>query len=127
MTWTAWLGWTLLFVVIYWIVQVAQGVLTDQLGEGGASDAVQMAAFLIPLAAAFLIGARLREWNWVLGPPVAIALTMLTYPVIAFLGMSPAERQQFGSGLVLAAGGILLSGIVAMLAAAAGVWFGRSR
>lgn len=127
MSWIAWLGWTLLFALVFWLVQVAQGLLTDRWRDGGASDAVQLLGWLIPLAASFLIGARLGEWSWVLGPPVAIALTMLSYSVIAFLTMPPAERQQFGSGLLLATAGTLLSGVVAMLAAAAGVWFGRSR
>jgi hypothetical protein len=127
MSWTAWLGWTLLFALIYWGVQVVQALLGDWLGEGGLNDVVHVSGLLIPLIAAFLIGARMRSWEWVLGPPLAIVLTMLTYPVIGYLTASPAQRQQMGTGLILAAAGILISAVVVVVVAAAGVWFGRSR
>jgi hypothetical protein len=124
MQWAEWIGWTLLFALIYWGVQVVQAFVGDWLGEGGLNDVVQVAGLLIPLLAAFLIGARLRSWGWVLAPPVAIVLTMLTYPIFGFLTASPTQRQQMGTGLILAAAGILIAALVALVAAAAGVWFG---
>jgi hypothetical protein len=127
MPWTAWLGWTLLFALIYWGVQVVQAFLGDWLGAGGLNDVVQVAGLLIPLLAAFLIGARLREWGWVLGPPVAIVLTMLTYPIVGYVTASQTQRQQMGTGLILATAGILIGALVAMIAAAVGVWFGKAR
>jgi hypothetical protein len=127
MSWAEWIGWTLLFALIYWGVQVMHAFLGDRLGEGGLNDVVQVAGLLIPLLAAFLIGARLRSWGWMLGPPIAIVLTMLTYPIFGYLTASPTQRQQMGSGLILATAGILIAALVALLAAVVGVWFGKSR
>jgi hypothetical protein len=58
---------------------------------------------------------------------VAIVLTMLTYPIVGYLTASPAQRQQMGTGLILAAAGILIAALVAMVVAAVGVWFGKTR
>lgn len=122
-----WIGWTLLFALAYWVVQVGQGLLGERLSKGPWNDAVQAASLLIPLLAAFLIGARLRSWWWTLGPPLAIVLTMLTYPIFGYLNASPTQRRQMGTGLMLASAGILISALVALLAAAVGVWFGKTR
>lgn len=122
-----WIGWTLLFALGNWGVHVVQSLLAERLGDGGMNGIVQVVGLLIPLAAAFLIGARLRSWGWVLGPPVAIVLTMLAYPIVGFLSASPTRRRHMGTGLILAAAGIVIAALLAMVAAAVGVWFGRSR
>lgn len=125
--WTQWLGWTLLFAVISWGVQMVQAFLGERLERGGLSDLIQIAAILVPLLAAFLIGVRLQTWWWTLGPPLAIVLLMASYPLYGYFTMPASKRQQGGVGLVLAMAGILTSAFAALLAAAAGVWFGQTR
>lgn len=125
--WAQWLGWTLLFALVVWGVQVAQAFLGERQESGGLSDLLQIVVLLVPLLAAFLIGARLRTWWWALGPPLAIVLLMGIYPLHSYFTMPAATRRPAIAGLVVAMATILLSALAALLAAAAGVWLGKAR
>jgi hypothetical protein len=122
MPWTQWFGWTLLFAAIYWGVELSAALLEERL-----PGVAPWLRFLIPLLAAFLVGARLRSWWWVLGPPIAIIVIMLTYPVYSYLTSPQTSREQSGSGLILAIFLILINAGLALLAAAAGVIYAKTR
>jgi hypothetical protein len=122
MSWTQWLGWTVVYALLYWGTEVVLALLEERVPA-----VAQWGRFLIPLLIAFLIAARLRSWWWVLGPPLAIILVMLTYPVASFLTSSQANREQSGSGLILAVFLVLINAGLALLAATAGVIYAQTR
>lgn len=123
--WAQGIGWIALYAAISWGSSILFALLEKRFPAGRLNDAAQIARLLIPLAAAFLIGMRVHVWWWVAGPPLAIVLLHLTYPVIVYARTSPANRQQMGTGLVLAAATLSLSALLTAIAAAAGVWLGQ--
>jgi hypothetical protein len=119
--WKQLAGWTLLYALVFWGVSTANALFEKQWRAWGLDGLAQALQVFVPLLAAFLIGVRVQTWWWVAGPPVAIVLIQLTYPLTGFLTASPESRREMGTGLILAAVGVGVQALFAGLAAGLGV------
>ena len=121
-----WLGWTLVYALVVWGLSAGLTLLEPWLAKRGLSDIAATGRFVIPLVLAALIGARLRSWWWIAGPPIVIVLMTLSYATYAFLTASPSWRREAGAGYVIAVVATLAEAAIAALAAGIGVWLGKS-
>ncbi len=122
-----WLGWTVVYAVVIWSIDVAYGLLERRLNDANqrAQEVAALVRFLIPLGLAFLIGLRLRIWWWALSPFLVIVMTRLAFATVDYLRRPSSERQQAGAGWILAIGATVVDATMATLAAVAGVAIGR--
>jgi hypothetical protein len=122
-----WLGWTIVYAVVIWGIDVVYGLLEPRLRDANrrAQDVAAGLRFVIPAGLAFLIGLQLRAWWWALSPFLVIVVTMLAFSVVDYLRRPTAERQQAGAGLILAIGATVIDAAASTLAAIAGVVIGR--
>jgi hypothetical protein len=122
-----WLGWTIVYAVVIWGIDVVYGLLEPRLRDANrrAQDVAAGLRFVIPPGLAFLIGLQLRAWWWALSPFLVIVVTMLAFSVVDYLRRPTAERQQAGAGLILAIGATVIDAAASTLAAIAGVVIGR--
>jgi hypothetical protein len=130
--WARWLGWTLVFGLLFAGVIVAIFFTVPIPNMTG--DLI-LVFFALTLLAAFAIGVRFPSWWWVAGPPAAILITVLA--ILVFPDTDAAQRTAMGEStqkeqfvLMLVGGGafsfILLACVYALLAAA-GVRVGQRR
>ena len=122
-----WLGWTIVYAVVVWGIDVAYPLLERWSNVAGrrAQGVAAGVRFLLPLGVAFLIGLQLRTWWWALSPFLVIVVTMLAFATVDFLRRPSSERQQAGAGWILAIGATVVDAAMATLAAVAGVAIGR--
>jgi hypothetical protein len=130
--WARWLGWTLVFGLLFAGVIVAIFFTVPIPNMTG--DLI-LVFFALTLLAAFAIGVRFPSWSWAAGPPAAILITVLA--ILVFPDTDAAQRTAMGDMtqkeqfvLMLVGGGafglILLAFVYALLAAA-GVRVGQRR
>ena len=122
-----WIGWTAGYAVAIWGLDAAYALAEPWLKQANrrVQDAVAGVRFLIPLVVAFLIGFRLRARWWVVGPLVAIMVTMLTFTVAGYLKRPPADRRQAITGLIIGIAATVIDAAAAAVAAFVGVLVGR--
>ena len=125
MAWKSWLGWTIGYAVVVWGLDVILILLEPRLSDTKQENLAQWVRFLLPLALAFAIGFRLRSWWWIAGALIATVLPVLVYPILDILQKPALERQQAGTGLILAIFATLIGGGVAAVAAVVEVACGR--
>jgi hypothetical protein len=127
-----WLGWTLVFGLLFAGVIVAifyRVPIPNMKGD------FILVFFAPTLLAAFAIGVRFPSWSWAAGPPAAILIAVLA--ILVFPDTDAAQRTAMGDMtqkdqfvLALVWGGafslILLAFVYALLAAA-GVRVGQRR
>ena len=122
--WARWLGWTLVFGLLFASVVVAiffTAPIPNMTGD------LILVFFALTLLAAFAIGVRFPSWSWAAGPPAAILITVLA--ILVFPETDSAQRTEMGDTTqkdqfvqMLVWGGafifILLAFVYALLAAA---------
>ena len=122
-----WIGWMAGSALAVWAIETAYSMAGPRLNQ--TSQRVQELAagakFLGPLVLAFLIGFRLRQWWWVLGPFLAVTMPTLIFVIVDYLKRSPADRRQAFGGVIFGIGAIVLDAAAAAFAAFAGVVVGR--
>ena len=130
--WARWLGWTLVFGLLFAGVIMA---IFYRVSIPNMTGDLILVYFALTLLAAFAIGVRFPSWSWAAGPPAAILITVLA--ILVFPETGPAQRTATGDMtqkdqfvLMLVWGGafilILLAFVYALLAAA-GVRVGQRR
>jgi hypothetical protein len=130
--WSRWLGWTLVFGLLFASVIVTMFFTVPIPHMTG--DLI-LVVFALTLVAAFAIGVRFPSWSWAAGPPAAILITVLA--ILVFPDTDAAQRSALGEStqkeqfvFMLVGGGafslILLAFGYALLAAA-GVRVGQRR
>ena len=127
--WARWLGWTLVFGLVFaasWVVASVVSLALPSLAAG---------VFVVPatFVAAFLIGMRFRSWWWLAGPAVVVMVLFVAAGLTTGeLATLLRDAQLFGVStgmslflvaLVCLVGGGLLYAIPALL----GVWWGNRR
>jgi hypothetical protein len=130
--WARWLGWTLVFGLLFAGVIVAIFFTVPIPNMTG--DLI-LVVFALTLVAAFAIGVRFASWSWAAGPPAAILITVLA--ILVFPDTDAAQRTAMGEStqkeqfvFMLVGGGafsLLLLAFVYALLAAAGVRVGQRR
>ena len=130
--WARWLGWTLVFGLLFAGVIVAMFYRVPIPNMTG--DLI-LVCFALTLLAAFGIGVRFTSWLWAAGPPAAILITVLA--ILVFPDTDAAQRTAMGDMaqkeqfvLMLVGGGafiLILLAFVYGLLAAAGVRVGQRR
>jgi hypothetical protein len=130
--WARWLGWTLMFGLLFAGVIVAM-VFTVPI-PNMTGDLI-LVVFALTLVAAFAIGVRFPSWSWAAGPPAAILITVLA--ILLFPETDAAQRTARGEStqkeqfvFMLVGGGacsLLLLAVGYALLAAAGVRVGQRR
>ena len=130
--WARWLGWTLVFGLLFAGVIVA---LFYRVPIPHLTGDLILVCFALTLVAAFAIGVRFPSWSWAAGPPAAILITVLA--ILVFPETDAASRSALGEStqkdqfvLMLVGGGavsLILLAVVYALLAAAGVWWGQRR
>src|SRR5918995_3794340 len=89
--WTRWLGWTLVFGLLFASVIVAMFFTVPIPNMTG--DLI-LVCFALTLLAAFAIGVRFPSWLWAAGPPSAILITVLA--ILVFPETDAARRTTMG-------------------------------
>ena len=89
-TWARWLGWTVtyaLIIVVGSLVPPGGSALSLWLRERGWYEAAPFVSTFVLAVVAAAIGARLRHYSWVLGPPVAYLVPLAVYLRLEYLSM----------------------------------------
>src|ERR687897_2171982 len=89
--WARWLGWTLVFGLLFAGVIVAMFYRVPIPNMTG--DLI-LVFFALTLLAAFAIGVRFPSWLWAAGPPSAILITVLA--ILVFPETDAARRTTMG-------------------------------
>ena len=118
-TWVRWIGWTVLYGVA--------GLGLTFISLFHRSSVTGLAMALGPPTAAFLIGKKFRSWWWILGPMTAVVVVA---SIVALFANARVGDDPYG-GLAWFYYGLVMVGVIvgslSAIAAAAGVWWGRSR
>ena len=122
-----WIGWIAGYTLAVWAINTTFSLVGPWLNQTSqrAQELAAGAKFLVPLVLAFLIGFRLRQWWWVLGPFLAVTVPTLTFVIADYLKRPSVERRQAFGGVIFGIGAIVIDAAVATFAAFAGVLVGH--